>query len=110
MGLTQAPGCISLPAQHKTESPGQGLLLLAWVLRNGVQQQRILDLEKEAVHGISLNSHRSPARRRVHSESLEVQDITPNSVYTVLSWIRHEAAAREAHTGEGKAVFSLRLS
>lgn len=106
-GLSQAPGCISLPAEDKTEPPGQELLFLAWVVRNRVQQQHIPDLEKGAGHGISLNSHHSPDHSRVHSGSLEVQDITPDSAYTVLSWTRHGAAAREAHTGEGKAVFFL---
>lgn len=101
---------LHLPLCKAQGRAGQGLFL-AWVLRNGVQQQQILDLEKGAGHGISLNAHYSPARRRVHSGSLEVQDITPNSAYTVLSWIRHGAAAREAHTREGKAVFlpSLQL-
>lgn len=106
-GFIEVPGCTSLPAEDKTELPGQRLLFLAWAVRNRVQQQCILDLEKGAGRGISLNSHYSPARRRVHSGSWEVQDITPNSAYTVLSWTRHGAAAREAHTGEGKAVFFL---
>lgn len=57
--LTLKPPAAFLSLQKdKTQRPGQGLLLLAWVLTNGVQQQQhILDLGKGAVHGISLNSH-----------------------------------------------------
>lgn len=58
-------------------TPSKGLLLFAWVLRNRLQLWSIQDLGKGDGHGIILNSHHSPACKRVHSECLEMQDTEP---------------------------------